>query len=231
MQAKERFSTTTSSPHHERPQTQTPAPADLHPDARQAGRPRAAHARAHAPALASTPPAAQSGRGVMKKTTAHGRKLKRQQAIGADPHALYRLIGNVMPFTPQELATLKTPPRVAFESLRMGHGDEHDFHTLAAVTNNTLVCAESIHPDCIEVAKRGQDALMGMLDRMNRLGKWGLDSQALQDLPPVLDLHEQLLDLYTPLQMRNAMKETMRRMKAGETLAPEDYNQPIGSQK
>ena len=163
---------------------------------------------------------------MSRKISAHGRKLARQQATRADPHSLCRVMGNVTPFTPEELAELKTPPRVAFESLRRGQGTEFDFHTLAAVANNTLVCAESIHPDCIEVAKRGQDALMAMLDRMNRLGKWGLDSQALHDLPPVLDLHEQLLDLYTPGQMKAAMTETMRRMKAGQTLAPEDYKQP-----
>jgi hypothetical protein len=58
-----------------------------------------------------------------------------------------------------------------------------------------------------------------MLDRSVRLGKWGLDSQALQELPPVLDLHEQLLALYTPAQMQEAMAETLRRMRAGQTLA------------
>lgn len=168
---------------------------------------------------------------MSRKLSSHGRKLARRQATQADPMAIYRTMGKLQPFTTDELTALKSPPRVAFESMRRGGGTETDFHTLAAVANNTLVCAESIHPDCIEVAKRGQDALMAMLDRMNRLGKWGLDSQALQDLPPVLDLHEQLLDLYTPLQMRQAMAETMRRMKAGQTLAPEDYKQPIGIEK
>jgi hypothetical protein len=160
---------------------------------------------------------------MTRKLSAHGRKLKRQQAIGADPLALCRGMGNNVPFTPEELAELKTPPRVAFESLRRGHGSEYDFHTLAAVANNTLVCAESIHPDCVEVAKAAQDALMRILDRQHRLGKWGLDSQALQEIPPALDLHEQLLELYTPLQMQQAMAETIRRMKAGQTLAPEIY--------
>jgi hypothetical protein len=64
---------------------------------------------------------------------------------------------------------------------------------------------------------------MRILDRQHRLGKWGLDSQALQDIPPALDLHEQLLELYTPLQMQQAMAETIRRMKAGQTLEPEIY--------
>ena len=156
---------------------------------------------------------------MSRKTTAYGRKLKRQQAIPADPGSFQRLVSKIQPFTASELIQLKTPPRVAFESLMRGQGDEHDFHTLAGVANNTLICAESIHPDCVGVAKRAQDALMRMLDRFNRLGKWGLDSAGIQDLPPVLDLHEQLLELYTPLQMQNSMKETIRRMKAGDTLS------------
>lgn len=162
---------------------------------------------------------------MTRKLSAHGRKLARQQATQADPMAICRTMGKLQPFSVDELTALKSPPRVALESLRRGHGTEGDFHTLAAVANNTLVCAESIHPDCVEVAKLAQDALMRILDRQIRLGKWGLDSQALQDLPPVLDLHEQLLELYTPLQMQQAMAETIRRMRAGHTLAPEIYTQ------
>ena len=160
---------------------------------------------------------------MTRKLSAYGRRLARRQATQADPMAIYRTMGKLQHFTADELIALKSPPRVAFESLRRGHGSEGDFHTLAAVANNTLICAESIHPDCVEVAKAAQDALMRILDRQHRLGKWGLDSQALQDIPPALDLHEQLLELYTPLQMQQAMAETIRRMKAGQTLAPEIY--------
>ena len=158
---------------------------------------------------------------MTRKSTTHGRKLARHRATPADPGSMRRLLNGVQLFTAPELTALQLPPRVAFESLRTGRGTDTDFHTLACVANNTLVCAESIHPDCVEVAKVAQDSLMNMLDRFNRLGKWGLDAQALQDLPPVLDLHEQLLALYTPKQMQKAMLETMRRMKAGHTLAPE----------
>lgn len=159
----------------------------------------------------------------MKKTTAHGRKLARQQATLADPGSMRRLVARHSPFTPAELTTLSIPPRVAFESLRTGSGSEPDFHTLAAVANCTLVCAESIHPDCVAVAQRAQDALLRILDRSVRLGEWSLDSEALQEFPPVLELHEQLLALYTPAQMQDAMVETLRRMRAGQTLAPEVY--------
>ena len=156
---------------------------------------------------------------MSRKTTAHGRKLKRGQAIQANPASLPQLMGLLQPFTASELLQLQTPPRVAFESLRNGRGTECDFHMLAGVANNTMVCGEKIHPDCVAAAQQAQDALMRVLERFTRLGKWGLDSDALQSIPPVLDLHEQLLELYTPLQMQDAMRETIRRMDAGETLA------------
>ena len=45
---------------------------------------------------------------------------------------------------------------------------------------------------------------------------------ALQDIPPALDLHEQLLELGTPLQMANAMKEALARMNSGHVFRGED---------
>lgn len=107
--------------------------------------------------------------------------------------------------------------------MRTGFGTEHDFHTLAAVANTVLVCGEKIGKECVDAAKLAQNSLVLMLDRGVRLGKWGVDAGALQNIPPVLDLHDQLLALYTPLQLRNAMGEVIRRMKAGETLAVEDF--------
>ena len=163
---------------------------------------------------------------MSRKISAYGRKLARQQAIQADPMAIYRTMGKIQPFTADELVQLKIPPRVAFESLRRGHGTEFDFHTLAGVANNTLICAESIHPDCVAVAQKAQDALMRVLERANRLGKWGLDSAGLKDLPPVLEMHEQLLERYTPIQMQNAMRETIRRMQKGQTLSIESVAKP-----
>ena len=157
----------------------------------------------------------------MKKTTPHGRKLKRRQC--ADPASLYRVMNRLQPFTPSELLQLKTPYRMAFQSLRTGGGGELDFHTLAAVVNVVLVTGEKIGPECVEVAKLGQDALMLILDRALRLGRWGVDVVALQNIPPVLDLHDQLLELCTPLQMQQAMQTVLGRMKAAQTLAPEDF--------
>lgn len=160
---------------------------------------------------------------MTRKISAYARK-RRQCA--ADPSAIYRVMSRIQPFTAAELLELKTPYRVAFESLRTGRGGELDFHTIAAVTNVVLVMGERIGPECVEVAKLAQDALMHMLDRALRLGRWGVDALALQNIPPALDLHDQLLELCTPLQMQQAMQAVLERMRAGQTLAPEDFSNP-----
>lgn len=137
----------------------------------------------------------------------------------ADARSLPRLMARLEPFTPSELLALQTPVRVAFEALRTGSGTEPDFHTLAAAVNTALIRSEAIDPLCVETCQRAQAALLGMLGRFNRVGKWGVDHHALQDIPPALDLHEQLLELSTPLQMMTAMRETLARMQQGHVFA------------
>ena len=147
--------------------------------------------------------------------TAQRQQSRAKRNYAADPSAMYRLLGKIQLFTPVELVKLKTPVRMAFESLRSGKGEETDFHTRAAAVNVSLIRSESIDQLCVETCQRAQDALMSVLARSKRIGKWGLDAAGLQDIPPAMDLHEQLLELSTPHQMQAAMRETLRRMEAG----------------
>ncbi len=136
----------------------------------------------------------------------------------ADPSSIYKLMNKLQPFTQSEITRLQIPPRIAFESMRNGQGTEHDYHTLAAVVNVALVSSEVIDDLCVQTARSGQEAMMRALARFRKLGKWGFDAIALQDLPVVLDLHEQLLEKCTPLQLQKAMNETIDRMNRGQVL-------------
>jgi hypothetical protein len=78
-----------------------------------------------------------------------------------------------------------------------------------------MVCAEKIDPLVRETAIRARDALVRAKERRVRTGKWGFDGPALMDIPPCLDLHEDLVANQTPLQMQKAMTEVLRRMDAG----------------
>lgn len=151
--------------------------------------------------------------------TAHRTASQHKRRWQADPGAIYRVMGRLQPFTPTEQLRLNLPPRVAFESLRTGHGEEGDFHTLAGAVNVAMVRAEVIDLLAEQTAITARDALMRCLQRHQTTGRWGFDGPALQDIPPALDLYEQLLALSTPQQMQDAMTETIRRMESGNHLA------------
>jgi hypothetical protein len=134
----------------------------------------------------------------------------------ADPMAMFRVLNKVKPFNDAERLRLNLPVRISFESMKTGKGVDDDFHTLAAVVNVALICSESIDPAAEETAIRAKDALMRTLRRWKSTGKYGFDGPALLEIADCIDLHEQLIQLQTPLQMQIAMKEVIRRMDAGE---------------
>lgn len=150
--------------------------------------------------------------------TAQRNASRAKRRYAADPSAIYRVFGRIQPFTPSEQLRLNLPPRVAYESLRTGPGEEGDFHTLAGAVNVTMVMAESIDPLAEQTATLARDALMRVLQRHQATGRWGFNWQDLRDIPPALELYEQLLQLSTPLQMQAAMAETIRRMDSGNHL-------------
>lgn len=135
-----------------------------------------------------------------------------------DPGALQRVMARIEPFTEPEQSQLTLPIRTAYERLRTGVGAAQDFHDLAGAINLTMVRCEAIDPMAEITAIDARDAMMRCWQRHLNTGKWGFDGPALQALPPAIDLHEQLVRLSTPLQMAQAMQETIRRMTAGDVL-------------
>lgn len=147
---------------------------------------------------------------MAKKTTAYARKRRRIDQMGG-----LRLISELRPFDATEQLALALPPRVAFESLRDGRGSDGDFDTVAAVVNVALVRCEEIGQEGVELCQNAQVCLLEAKARHERTGRWGFDYQGLQCIPAAIDLHEQLLELSTPKQMMNAMREVVKRMNAG----------------
>lgn len=119
------------------------------------------------------------------------------------------------PFSQEACTDINLPVRIAYESLRTGQGHEADFHTLAAAINVALVRGDAV-PECVRVCQEAQAALMRMMERHHRLGVWGMDGMALQEIPPAIDLYEQIVETSTPQQLMEAMRETVRRMRRGD---------------
>jgi len=143
----------------------------------------------------------------MRKTSAYARKKRR-----IDPMGGLRLISELKPFDQAERTNLSLPVRMAYEAVKSGRGDENDMDTLAAIVNVSLIRCEQEYPDYIDVCKEAQQAVMHIKDRYLKSGKLGMSGQDMQDLLPVLDLHEQLIELSTPKQMMDAMKEVLKRI-------------------
>jgi hypothetical protein len=143
-----------------------------------------------------------------------GRHTKTRRSY-ADELGGMRLIRDLEPFTAQEVAALTLPPAMAYEAITKGLGQEDDFDTLAAVINVSMVRCETIGQQGVELCQQAQESLMHMRARHTRTGRWGVDAAARENIPAALDLHEQLLQLSGPRQMREALQEVLRRCESG----------------
>lgn len=138
----------------------------------------------------------------------------------SDPMAIFRVLGRVQSFTPDEQAQLNLPVFLALDSIAHGKGTEGDFHTLAAAVNVAMVCAERIDPLVEKTCTDARDALMRVLERHTKHGTWGFDGPGYLAVKEAADVYQQLTSLLTGGQLKEAMQECMSRMAAGEVLEP-----------
>lgn len=150
--------------------------------------------------------------------TAHRKASQHKRRWIADPFSMFRVFNKAQLFTKDEQAKLTNPARLAYEKLRTGVGLEGDFHVLAACVNVTMILAEKIDPLAERIAVDARDSMNRTWHRLQRTGALGFDGPALQDLPPALDLHDQLMALLTPLQVSEAVAVINQRIADGEVL-------------
>ena len=150
--------------------------------------------------------------------TTHRNAAQAKRRYQADPISIFRVLNRVQPFNQEELVRMETPVKLAFERIKAGTAVVEDARTVATAINVALIRSETIDPLCEQTCVVAQEAMVRTIDRYNRAGRWGFDGPALQDIPPAIDLHEQLLKLSTPLQMQQAYQESKDRMAKGMTL-------------
>ena len=146
----------------------------------------------------------------MKTKNRKASKAKRRYQ--ADPSAIYRVMGNLQEFTQQEHDAITMPVRLAFEKLKTGAGKESDFDCLAAACNVSLICSEQINPILEEVCLKARDSLLTTKERKLKTNKLGFDGPSIQNIADMIDIYEQLTKLLKPLQLKNAMREVLKRM-------------------
>jgi hypothetical protein len=135
-------------------------------------------------------------------------RLKRKYR--ADPMAFAKVIALTELFNEHEQRALALPIRMSFQLLLNGEAESQDVGRLIDIINVTLVRAwgTPMQP----IAQTALDALRRCYERWIKLGVWGLDGPARADIEQGIELHEELVRLSTPRQMRDAalMVERMK---------------------
>ena len=153
----------------------------------------------------------------MNREQRRAAKFKRGQQwdrnAAADPLASMRQISICSPFPPEEVASESVSMRMAWHRLTHGDGTTPDMELIANCCNVALVHAERIDDLVVDLVMRADAAIKAMDARYMRTGRWGADAAALSDVPPMLDLYDQLLELGTPATMVGAFNESIKRMR------------------
>lgn len=148
---------------------------------------------------------------------AYRRELERQKRRPGKPRpskisGLFA-ISRSTPYTPEEFAKLSNEARMAWYRLCHGDATTTDYDNLTYAMNVTRVLAEPLGGDALTVVDLAQHRCIPMRERYLRLGRFGVDADALRDVPPALDLYDEFLQVCTPLQMTRALQECIRRLE------------------
>ena len=130
------------------------------------------------------------------RTAAHAKK--RWQA---DPFAIYKAVARNTGFNQAEQVQCALPVRLAWDALRNGSASPEDIGTLTDVIAICMVASERMDALVQETCDAARVAMAEVADRYTRVKRWGVDANALRDIPPIVDLYEELLRNATGGQM------------------------------
>lgn len=148
--------------------------------------------------------------------TAHREASHAKRRWQADPMSMFKVLDKIELYDKSEQAIIATPAQIAFEKLKTGLGTANDYDTLAKAVNVTITLSAQIDPIAERAAINARDSLVRTLERHRKIGRWGFDAAAMQDIAIALDMRNQMLGLFTPIQIFEAEQETARREARGE---------------
>ena len=132
--------------------------------------------------------------------------------------SLERTVAGVQPYTDARKAEIAITHRLELQRICTGKGTLADLDQLCIVYSATVVMAERIGRECVDVVLAATDALMDARSRYKRTGLIGLDGAGIQRVRDMLDLYEELLEHITPEQYRQAIKQVWARIQRGDVL-------------
>lgn len=147
------------------------------------------------------------------------RKRSKYRPYRTDRSAWAHALGMQQQLTDDQLTDLGFAVHACIERLRTGHGIELDWHTLAAAVNVSLVlCERGVGPEHLDAIKTAQDALIEILERHRKTGRWAFHGSGYVALARAVQIHEAQLANITRDSARAAMLEVRKRVERGEVL-------------
>jgi hypothetical protein len=144
---------------------------------------------------------------------------KRKSRWTADPTAWQRAIGMQHEMDDDQLRALGLAIHTGIERMRNGIGLEEDYYTFAAMANVSLIlCERGVGADHLGIVYALQEALLAILDRQRRTGKWGFSGPEMQAINDGATLHEKQIAAVPRGACRDALFEARRRAARGDVL-------------
>lgn len=147
------------------------------------------------------------------------RKRSKYRPYRTDRSAWAQAIGMQQQLTDDQRTDLGMAVHTCIERMRTGNGIELDWHTLAAAVNVSLVlCERGVGADYLDDIKAAQDALIEILERHRKTGRWAFHGAGYVALARAVEIHEAQLAAITRDSARAAMLEVRKRVDRGEVL-------------
>jgi hypothetical protein len=106
---------------------------------------------------------------------------------------MFKAVARSTGFNQAEQVQCALPVRLSWGALRNGTADANDIETMADVVAICIVASERMDALVQETCEAARAAMVGVADRYTRVKRWGVDANALRDIPPIVDLYEDLL--------------------------------------
>lgn len=132
--------------------------------------------------------------------TAH-RKQAHAKRQHRDRFALWKVIARSTGFNQAEQTACTLPVLAAWDRLKNGGAEAADIETLTDVIAICTVAGQNMDALIEETCDAARRAMCAVADRYTRCHRWGVDADALRDIPPIVDFYEELLRVSTGGQM------------------------------
>lgn len=160
-------------------------------------------------------------RRAMEKAARRPPKPQRSGNVEAIARAVTHAQRAIQPVTADQARDLAIAYHGALNAIAHGKGTDEDANTLALAANIALMLVEvGLGIDQLPTVHAAQDAIVNMMRREQRTGRFGFAGEELRAVQDLLDLHDaQLSDPdCTEAVMVAALDECKRRREAGQVL-------------